>query len=70
MPLEELRRHPVALAHDDAGEAGADQDLAAVLVLGQEALLPVTVELLRADDVVDLKEKSRSRVQDRISVKY
>ena len=53
VPLEELSVG--ALPDDDAGEAGADQDLGVPLVSGQEALLTVAVQLLGAHDVINFR---------------
>ncbi len=60
-PSQELRTQ-IGGAHSASADynpvqAGADQHLAAsVLIPGQEALLSVSIELLRADDVVDFSQ--------------
>ena len=53
VPLEELSVG--ALPDDDAGEAGADQDLGVPFVPGQEALLTVAVQLLGAHNVINFR---------------
>ena len=55
VPFEELRLLAVALPHADPDEAGGQQHVLPGLVLGQEAVLPVPVQLLGPDNVVDLE---------------
>ena len=54
IPLEELRLVTVPLPHTNPNEAGRQENLVTSVILGKEALLSVSLQLLSSHNVVNL----------------